>query len=78
MAASERAKPVRLSVNLAPPIADALKHLAKRNSDLTITEAVRRALALWKLVSDEQDKGHRVVVVKGEGDAAKFRELSLL
>ena len=43
-----------------------------------MTEGVRRAIALWKLVSDEVSKGNKVMVVEGEGESAKYREIILL
>ena len=45
----------RLSVNLAPSVADALKATAKKKG-LSITEGIRHAIAIWKLVTDEQGK----------------------
>lgn len=68
---------VRLSVNLAPSVADALKSTAARRG-LSITEAIRHAVAVWKLVTDEQAKGNRVMIVEGEGDKAQYREVVLV
>ncbi|KRE54700.1 hypothetical protein [Phycicoccus sp. Soil748] len=68
---------VRLSVNLANDVAGALKTLST-SQGVSVTEGVRRAIALWKLVSDELSKGNKIMVVEGEGDNAKFRELILL
>lgn len=68
---------VRLSVNLAPSVAEALKSTATRKG-MNITEAIRHAIALWKLASDEQAKGRKLMVVEGEGDNATFREIVLL
>jgi hypothetical protein len=74
---------VRLSINLASDVAGALKALSTAQG-VSVTEGVRRAIALWKLVSDEVSKGNKIMVVEGEGegegegDGAKFRELILL
>lgn len=68
---------VRLSVNLAPSVADALKTTATRKG-LSITEAIRHAVAVWKLVSDEQEKGNKVMIMEGTGDSARFREIVLV
>ena len=68
---------VRLSVNLASDVAGALKALST-SQGISVTEGVRRAIALWKLVTEELGKGNRIMVVEGEGDDAKFRELILL
>lgn len=68
---------VRLSVNLASDVAGALKALST-SQNVSVTEGVRRAIALWKLLSDETAKGNKVMVVEGEGDTAKYRELIIL
>jgi len=68
---------VRLSVNLAPTVADALKTTARRKG-LSITEAIRHAIAIWKLVTDEQAKGNRVMIVSGEGENTHYRELVMV
>jgi len=68
---------VRLSVNLAPSVAEALKSTAQKHG-VSITEAVRRAVALWKLVSDSQAKGQRVMLVEGQGDRAQYREIVII
>ncbi len=66
---------VRLSVNVALDVADALKTLTRRRG-ITATEGVRRAIAVWKLVEDEKDAGNRVQIVDPKtGDA---RQLVLL
>jgi len=68
---------VRLSVNLAPSVADALKTTAARKG-LSITEAIRHAIAVWKLVTDEQENGRKIMIMEGEGDGARFREIILV
>lgn len=75
--AVETPRVVRLSINLAPTVAEALKTTATKQG-VSITEAVRRAVALWRLVSDAQDHGNRVMVVEGRGDDAQYREIVLL
>lgn len=72
-----KAKVVRLSVNLAPDVADTLQSLA-RGHGVSVTEGVRRAIALWHLIATEQAKGRKVMFVQGEGSSATFRELVLL
>lgn len=76
-AGEEEPSVVRLSVNLAPTVADALKTTARRKG-LSITEAIRHAIAIWKLVTDEQAKGNRVMIVSGEGDNTQYRELIMV
>ena len=73
----EAPRVIRLSVNLAGSVADALKTTAARKG-LSITEGVRHAIAIWKLVSDEQEKGNRVMIVEGRGDSAQYREIVIV
>ncbi len=68
---------VRLSINLAPDVATALKDLASARG-LSITEAVRRAIAVWKFVEDERARGHRLAVVESDGKTERIREVVLL
>lgn len=65
---------IRLSVNLAPTVSEALRATAARKG-LSITEAVRHAVAVWKFITDEQAKGNRVLIMEGEGTGARFREV---
>ncbi len=68
---------VRLSVNLAPTVATALKETAERQG-VTVTEATRRAIALLKLADEARSKGDRLMVVEGEGESAKYREIVMI
>lgn len=68
---------VRLSVNLAPHVATTLGATAARQGT-TVTNAVRHAISLWRLVTAETAKGHRLMIVEGEGEAASFREVILM
>jgi hypothetical protein len=47
---------VRLSVNLRPDVADELKEYADRKG-ISVTEAVRRAIAVLSFVDEAQDRG---------------------
>jgi hypothetical protein len=58
-AAREGASPdrlVRLSVNLGPEVADSLKGYANRKG-VSVTEAVRRAIAVLGFIDDAQTRG---------------------
>ncbi|HEY8719420.1 ribbon-helix-helix protein, CopG family [Pengzhenrongella sp.] len=68
---------VRLSVNLAPSVAEALKSTAAKQG-ITITEAIRRAVALWKMVSEATAKNQRIMIVEGTGDKAQYKEIFFL
>lgn len=65
----------RLSVNINRETAEALKQMAK-DRGISVTEAVRRAVAIAKFVEDETGRGHRIQVVGDNGDSA--RELMVL
>lgn len=65
---------VRLSVNLGEQPAAALRELMSKKG-ITATEAVRRALSVWKFVEDELAQGNRLAVLVGEGDHRAVREI---
>lgn len=67
-------KLVRLNVNLNQETADALKKIASE-SRISYTEAVRRAISVYKFVDDEIDSGHKVQTVDSKGSV---RELVLM
>lgn len=52
----------RLSVNVALDVAETLRALTKRRG-ITVTDGVRRAIAIWKLVEDADAKGQQVQIV---------------
>lgn len=54
---------VRLSVNLAPDIADALKSTAERRL-FSVTNAVGVAIAVWAHIEKERANGGTIAVVK--------------
>jgi hypothetical protein len=67
-------KIVRLNVNLSTEVADALRQTTRRNG-LTLTEGVRRAVSIWKLLDDAARRGERIEVVDPE--SGRTRELIL-
>jgi hypothetical protein len=64
----------RLSVNLNDEAANALRRVSKKRQ-VSITEAVRRAIAIYDLVEHELDAGSKVQIVDPSGHV---RELFLL
>ena len=61
---------VRLNVNLNQETADALKQLAD-SQGVSLTEAVRRAIAISKFVADEQSKGRKIQTMNNQGKDKK-------
>lgn len=55
---------VRLSVNLSPEVANQVKAYAGRKG-VSITEAVRRAIAILAFVDDAQSRGASLNVEEG-------------
>ena len=55
---------VRLSVNLSPDVADALKQYASRKG-ISITEAVRRAITVLTFVDNAQSRGASLHLEEG-------------
>jgi hypothetical protein len=57
---------VRLNVNLNTETADALRELADERG-ISVTEAVRRAISLYKYIEDETHDGRRIQVADRTG-----------
>lgn len=66
---------VRLNVNLNKETAAALKELAEKQG-ISLTEAVRRAIALLKFIDDEQAEGRKIQTM--DSDGKNKRELVLM
>lgn len=66
---------VRLNVNMNRETANALKEL-KNQEGLSLTETVRRAIAVYKYVYDEVKKGR--VVQTMDKDGKNRREIVLM
>lgn len=66
---------VRLNVNLNQETAAALKELAE-SQNISLTEAVRRAIAISKFVEDEQSRGRKIQTMTPQGKDK--RELVLM
>lgn len=66
---------VRLNVNLNSETAEALKLLAEEKGS-SLTEVIRRAIAVYKFVDDESRSGHRVQTV--DPQTSEVRELVLM
>ena len=59
---SGKKKQPRLSVNMNEETAQALKELAEKNG-LSVTEAVRRAISVYKFVNDELESGRKILTM---------------
>ena len=68
---------VRLAINLASDVADLL-HTRARRKDLSITEAVRRAITIWDFIEAEKTKGNRIGIIEGRGRNERLREIDVL
>lgn len=65
----------RLNINLNDETAEALKELAAKHH-ISVTEAVRRAVAILKFVEDETDEGHKLQITDPRHNTV--RELVLM
>ncbi len=61
---------VRLSVNLSIETAEIFKSLIERKG-LSISEGIRRAIAVWKFLEDEQSRGNQVAVIEPDDTVRK-------
>jgi hypothetical protein len=69
---------VRLSVNLAPDVAETLKDNARRKG-LSITEGIRRAIAVWAFIEEAKRKGNRIALIEDLGGGKeRLREVVLI
>lgn len=66
----DQERSVRLSINLSVESAETLKALIRRKG-FTITEGIRRAIAVWKFVEDETSKGNQIAVIEHDGSIRK-------
>jgi hypothetical protein len=66
---------VRLNVNLNTETADALKEIADHRG-ISFTEAVRRAISVYKFIDEETQEGRRIQTVNS--DRSEVRELVLM
>jgi hypothetical protein len=60
---------IRLSVNLSPEAADALRTITARRG-ITLTEAVRRAISTQYYIEQALDEGARIILA-GPGDTTR-------
>lgn len=60
-------KVLRLSVNLNPETADALKEIA-HSQGIPLTEAIRRAISFYKFIRDEWRAGRMVHTMERNGE----------
>jgi hypothetical protein len=74
---SDQTGVVRMSINLAADVADILRGWAATKA-ISVTEAVRRAIAVWNFVETEKAKGNRLAVIEGEGSKQRVREVVLI
>ncbi|WP_344454328.1 hypothetical protein [Actinocorallia aurantiaca] len=64
------AKYVRMSFNLGIESANVFKALIERKG-LSITEGIRRAIAIWKFFEEETSKGNQIAVIEQDGSIHK-------
>lgn len=74
---TDKAKVIRLSINLAPDVAEVLLR-RKKAKGISITEAIRRAIAVWDFVETEKALGHRLALIECDGDKERVREIVLV
>ncbi|MEU1523937.1 hypothetical protein ABZ413_17225 [Nocardia rhamnosiphila] len=73
-----RADVVRLSINLAPDVAKVLRGWADRKH-INVTEAIRRAIAVWNFVETEKANGNSLAVVENLSNGKqRIREVVLI
>jgi|GEM_PF-4299928 len=66
---------VRLNLELAPQIYDQMQEVQHRSHAASLTEVLRRSLALYDLVTEHIVDGGNVVLVDSNGKEEKLRIL---
>lgn len=67
---------VLVSAFVTPEISVDLK-MTMRDRDVNVTQAMRDMIRLYKLISDEIEKGNKIVIVEGPGLRLTRREITL-
>lgn len=57
---------IRLNVNLNPETAEALRDQASKQG-ISITETIRRCIAVYAFIRTEHGKGNRVIIERSDG-----------
>ncbi len=70
---AKRERSTRLSVNINKETADTLREITGRRG-ISYTEAIRRAVAIYKLIEEETQKGNRIQI----DDGRRTKEILLL
>jgi hypothetical protein len=55
---------VKLTINLAADTMAVLRKIAAKRRGGSLTEAIRRAIACYKFIVEELDKGNQIVVIE--------------
>jgi len=61
---------VRLSVNLSVETSEVFKSLIERKG-FSISEGVRRAIAIWEYLEDEKSRGNELAVIERDNSVRK-------
>lgn len=69
------AEKVRLNLEFAPQIYEQMQAVQQRSHAASLTEVLRRALALYDLVTEHLVDGGNVVLVDGKGKQEKIHIL---
>jgi hypothetical protein len=75
MAHAKEIDRVRLSLDITPRVREQLTHLEAKTEAGSITEVVRRALALYDLIMEHQDEGGKLIFKHMDGDEETLRVL---
>ena len=66
---------VRLNLELSRPVHEQMQALQKRSDASSLTEVIRRALALYDVVTEHLSGGGQVVLRREDGEEEKLRIL---
>lgn len=66
---------VRLNLEIARPVHDQMQALQTRSQATSLTEVIRRALALYDLVTEHITNGGEIILKTRKGEQEKLRIL---
>ena len=66
---------VRLSLDVSHDVRDSLNRLAQVTDSHSITEVIRRAVAIYDIIVEEQAKGTKLVFRQRDGEEETIRVL---
>lgn len=66
---------VRLNLDISPKVKDQLLDLQKRSDAVSLVEVIRRAVAVYDMFLDHEERGGRTILENKDGSKERVRLL---